>query len=191
MCAAVALANLDVFEEEGILENVRAQEPASAACSSRLRDIPIVGDVRGAASSTPSSSSRTATQGVRSTRAESEGTSCPRPSSPASVLPRGLICRADDRGDPVIQLSPPLIAGPARFFDEKRVVLRPRPQRAASASRPRPLVRGPVLTVRDLLFATSGPRRRPASQSRTARPLVHISEGLPDPTPWLSAAACC
>jgi adenosylmethionine-8-amino-7-oxononanoate aminotransferase len=28
---------------------------------------------------------------------------------------RGLICRADDRGDPVIQLSPPLIADRAEF----------------------------------------------------------------------------
>jgi len=37
---------------------------------------------------------------------------------------RGLICRADDRGDPVIQLSPPLIAGP-RQFEEIEAVLRP------------------------------------------------------------------
>ena len=28
---------------------------------------------------------------------------------------RGLICRADDRGDPVIQLSPPLIADSEEF----------------------------------------------------------------------------
>ena len=27
----------------------------------------------------------------------------------------GLICRADDRGDPVIQLSPPLTCGPEEF----------------------------------------------------------------------------
>jgi adenosylmethionine-8-amino-7-oxononanoate aminotransferase len=36
---------------------------------------------------------------------------------------RGLICRADDRGDPVIQLSPPLIAGPEQF-DEIEEILR-------------------------------------------------------------------
>ena len=29
------------------------------------------------------------------------------------IYRRGLICRADDRGDPVIMLSPPLIAGPS------------------------------------------------------------------------------
>ena len=27
----------------------------------------------------------------------------------------GLICRADDRGDPVVQISPPLIAGQHEF----------------------------------------------------------------------------
>ena len=26
-----------------------------------------------------------------------------------------MICRADDRGDPVIQISPPLVAGQAEF----------------------------------------------------------------------------
>jgi adenosylmethionine-8-amino-7-oxononanoate aminotransferase len=31
------------------------------------------------------------------------------------LLGLGLICRADDRGDPVIQLSPPLVAGPDQF----------------------------------------------------------------------------
>jgi adenosylmethionine-8-amino-7-oxononanoate aminotransferase len=37
---------------------------------------------------------------------------------------RGLICRADDRGDPVIQLSPPLIADTEQF-EEIVDVLRP------------------------------------------------------------------
>ena len=37
---------------------------------------------------------------------------------------RGLICRADDRGDPVIQHSPPLIAGPQQFA-EMESILRP------------------------------------------------------------------
>jgi hypothetical protein len=37
---------------------------------------------------------------------------------------KGLICRADDRGDPVIQLSPPLIAGPEHFA-EIEGILRP------------------------------------------------------------------
>ena len=36
----------------------------------------------------------------------------------------GMICRADDRGDPVIQLSPPLIAQP-EDFEEVEGMLRP------------------------------------------------------------------
>ena len=43
---------------------------------------------------------------------------------------RGLICRADDRGDPVIQVSPPLIAGPEEFA-EMEGVLRPVLEEAA------------------------------------------------------------
>jgi adenosylmethionine-8-amino-7-oxononanoate aminotransferase len=32
----------------------------------------------------------------------------------------GIYCRADDRGDPVVQLAPPLTVGPAEFdFMEK------------------------------------------------------------------------
>jgi adenosylmethionine-8-amino-7-oxononanoate aminotransferase len=37
---------------------------------------------------------------------------------------RGLICRADDRGDPVVQFSPPLVAGP-EHFEEIESVIRP------------------------------------------------------------------
>ena len=37
---------------------------------------------------------------------------------------RGLICRADDRGDPVVQLAPPLIADTEQF-EEIVEVLRP------------------------------------------------------------------
>ena len=31
------------------------------------------------------------------------------------LFERGLICRADDRGEPVVQISPPLVAGPEEF----------------------------------------------------------------------------
>ena len=48
MSCAIAMANLDVFETEGVIENVRANEPKLRAMLDSLRDIPIVGDVRGA-----------------------------------------------------------------------------------------------------------------------------------------------
>ena len=45
---AVALANLDVMEKDGLLDQVRANEAAFRSTLERLRDLPIVGDVRGA-----------------------------------------------------------------------------------------------------------------------------------------------
>ena len=47
VCSAIAMANLDVFEREGILEHVRANEGAFREMLDSLRDLPIVGDVRG------------------------------------------------------------------------------------------------------------------------------------------------
>jgi adenosylmethionine-8-amino-7-oxononanoate aminotransferase len=40
-----------------------------------------------------------------------------------ALFEAGLYCRADDRGDPVIQLAPPLTVGPAEF-DEIEQILR-------------------------------------------------------------------
>jgi adenosylmethionine-8-amino-7-oxononanoate aminotransferase len=122
ICAAVAIANLDALEREGVLENVRANEGALRAMLESLRDLPIVGDVRGAGyfqavelvkdketkESFSAEESETLLRGFLSTE----------------LYRRGLICRADDRGDPVIQLSPPLIAGPEQFA-EIESVLRP------------------------------------------------------------------
>ena len=48
------------------------------------------------------------------------------------LVKAGLICRADDRGDPVIQLSPPLIIGPTQF-EEIAVAMRKAFQVAAAA----------------------------------------------------------
>jgi adenosylmethionine-8-amino-7-oxononanoate aminotransferase len=122
VCAAIALANLDAFEREGILDNVRNNEGAFRGMLESLRDIPIVGDVRGAGFFH-------AIELVKDQDSDEEWTE-----DEAEVLlrgflsnelySRGLICRADDRGDPVIQLSPPLIAGPKQF-EEIEAVLRP------------------------------------------------------------------
>ena len=123
MCAAVALANLDVFESEGLLEHVRENEDAfrgHARVAARHRDRRR--RARHRATSTRSSSSRTARRASRSsTRSPSR---CCAASCRRELYRRGLICRADDRGDPVVQLSPPLIAGP-EHFEEIESVLRP------------------------------------------------------------------
>ncbi len=110
---AVALANLDLFERDGVLEHVRAHEPEFRARLESLRDVPLVGDVRGAGYFQALELVKDPDTKERFGRAESEdllrGFLAPR------LYEAGLIARTDDRGDPVVQFSPPLIAGPAEF----------------------------------------------------------------------------
>ena len=121
MSAAVALANLDAFENEGILDHVRENEPKLRAMLDSLRDLPIVGDVRGAGYFQAIELVKDRDTKESFTDAESEVLL--RGYLSGELYRRGLICRADDRGDPVIQLSPPLIAGPEQF-DEIEAILR-------------------------------------------------------------------
>jgi adenosylmethionine-8-amino-7-oxononanoate aminotransferase len=122
IAAAVAMANLDVFEHEGILENVRENEPQFRAMLESLRDIEIVGDVRGAGYF--QAIELVKDRDTKASFSHEESEQLLRGYLSAEVFKRGLICRADDRGDPVIQLSPPLIAGPEQF-EEIEAVLRP------------------------------------------------------------------
>jgi adenosylmethionine-8-amino-7-oxononanoate aminotransferase len=122
MSAAIANANLDAFEREGVIENVRANESAFRGMLESLRDLPIVGDVRGAGYFQAIELVRDKQTKESFTDAESE--TLLRGFLSGELYRRGLICRADDRGDPVIQLSPPLIAGPEQF-EEIEAVLRP------------------------------------------------------------------
>ena len=122
MSSAIALANLDVFEEEDLLGNVRANESAFEAMLDSLRDIPIVVDVRGTGYFWAVELVRD--KATKETFTEDECEWLLRDFLSAQIFERGLICRADDRGDPVIQLAPPLIAGPEQF-EEIRSVLRP------------------------------------------------------------------
>ena len=122
MAAAVALANIAAFEEEGILEHVRENEHHLRAMLESLRDIPIVGDVRGAGyfHAIELVKDRDTKESFHGEQAES----LLRGYLSGELFRRGLICRADDRGDPVIQFAPPLIAGPEQF-EEIEAVLRP------------------------------------------------------------------
>ena len=126
--AAVALANIEAFEREGVLENVRANEAAFRAMLDSLRDIEIVGDVRGAGYFHAIELVKDRETKQSFTREESERLL--RGFLAADLFRRGLICRADDRGDPVVQLAPPLIAGPDQFA-EMESVLRPALEEAA------------------------------------------------------------
>src|SRR3954469_24298919 len=122
VASAVALANLDVFANEGILENVQAHEAEFEAMLESLRDLPIVGDVRGTGYFRAIELVRD--KETKQTFAGDEEEWLLRGFMSPEMFSRGLICRADDRGDPVVQLSPPLIAGPEQF-DEMHSVLRP------------------------------------------------------------------
>ena len=122
VCAAIAMANIDAFEHEGILEHVRDNEAAFRAMLESLRDIPIVGDVRGAGYF--QAIELVKDQDTKASFSPAESETLLRGFLSGELFSRGLICRADDRGDPVIQLSPPLIAGPEQF-EEMEAVLRP------------------------------------------------------------------
>jgi adenosylmethionine-8-amino-7-oxononanoate aminotransferase len=110
--AAVGLANLDIFEREGLNDHVKRQAPNFRATLEKLYDLPIVGDVRGegffygvelvkdkATKETFTDSERRTLLGRVS----------------ASLFDAGLYCRTDDRGDSVVQLAPPLISGQTEF----------------------------------------------------------------------------
>jgi adenosylmethionine-8-amino-7-oxononanoate aminotransferase len=119
--AAVALANLDAFEREGILDHVRAHEREFRAMLESLRELPIVGDVRGAGYF--HALELVKDKDTKESFSDAESETLLRGFLSGELYRRGLICRADDRGDPVIQLSPPLIAGPEQF-EEMESILR-------------------------------------------------------------------
>ncbi len=120
ICAAVAMANLDAFEREGVLENVRANEGAFRAMLESLRELPIVGDVRGAGYF--QAIELVKDKETKESFDDAESETLLRGFLSGELYRRGLICRADDRGDPVIQLSPPLIAGPEQFEEIERIL---------------------------------------------------------------------
>jgi adenosylmethionine-8-amino-7-oxononanoate aminotransferase len=122
LSAAVALANLDIFEREDLCGHVLAKEDEFRQMLDGLHDLPIVGDVRGAGFFQAIELVRD--QETREGFSDTESEHLLRGFMSGELYRRGLICRADDRGDPVIQLAPPLIAD-TQQFEEIESVLRP------------------------------------------------------------------
>ena len=118
---AVALANLDVFEKEDLLGNVRANEGAFRATLEKLSDLPIVGDVRG--DGYFYGIELVKDKSTRETFDDDESERLLRGFLSHALFDAGLVCRADDRGDPVIQLAPPLTCTQQQF-DEMEQILR-------------------------------------------------------------------
>ena len=117
---AVALANLDVFEKEDLLGNVRANEATFRATLEQLLDLPIVGDVRG--DGYFYGIELVKDKATRETFNDEESERLLRGFLSQALFDAGLICRADDRGDPVIQLSPPLTCGPEHFTEMEQIL---------------------------------------------------------------------
>jgi len=106
---AVALANLDVFERDGIIHHVQATQDAFRSSLETLGDLPIVGEVRG--DGFFYGIELVKDKGTKESFGDEESEFLLRGFLSGALFESGLICRADDRGDPVIQLSPPLICG--------------------------------------------------------------------------------
>ena len=119
--AAVALANLDIFEEEKLNENVRTNSPAFRATLEKLLDLPIVGDVRG--DGYFFGIELVKDKATKETFDDDESERLLRGFLSKGLFDAGLYCRADDRGDPVVQLAPPLTIG-QKEFDEIEQILR-------------------------------------------------------------------
>jgi adenosylmethionine-8-amino-7-oxononanoate aminotransferase len=113
--SAVALANLDIFEREGLTDHVQQNGPAFRATLEKLLDIPIVGDVRGHGYFYGIELVKD--RETKETFDDAESERLLRGYLSGALWEAGLYCRADDRGDPVIQLAPPLIIGQPEFDD--------------------------------------------------------------------------
>jgi adenosylmethionine-8-amino-7-oxononanoate aminotransferase len=122
MACAVGLANIDVMEREELCAHVRANEGRFREMLEGLRDLPIVGDVRGAGYF--QAIELVKDRDTKETFTHEEAEHLLRGFLSGELYSRGLICRTDDRGDPVVQLSPPLIAGEEQF-EEIESILRP------------------------------------------------------------------
>jgi adenosylmethionine-8-amino-7-oxononanoate aminotransferase len=122
VACATALANIDLLAGERLCERVLANEGELRATLESLRDLPIVGDVRGAGYFHAIELVKDKDTKATFTSAQSE--QLLRGFLSGELYRRGLICRTDDRGDPIVQLSPPLIAGEQQFR-EIESILRP------------------------------------------------------------------
>jgi adenosylmethionine-8-amino-7-oxononanoate aminotransferase len=118
--SAVALANLDIMERENLFAHVRANSALFRSYLERLSDLPIVGDVRG--DGYFFGIELVKDKATKETFDDDESERLLRGFLSSALFEAGLYCRADDRGDPVIQLAPPLIAGEAQFAEIEQIL---------------------------------------------------------------------
>jgi adenosylmethionine-8-amino-7-oxononanoate aminotransferase len=120
VASAVALANLDIFEREDLTGHVRAHTDEFRQTLELLSDLPIVGDVRG--DGYFFGIELVKDKATRATFDEQESERLLRGYLSGALFEAGLYCRADDRGDPVVQLAPPLISDGQQFAEIERIL---------------------------------------------------------------------
>jgi adenosylmethionine-8-amino-7-oxononanoate aminotransferase len=120
VAAAVGLANLDIFEREDLNGHVRANSEVFRSYLERLRDLPIVGDVRG--DGYFFGIELVKDKATKETFNDDESERLLRGFLSKALFDAGLYCRADDRGDPVIQLAPPLICDESHFAEMEQIL---------------------------------------------------------------------
>jgi adenosylmethionine-8-amino-7-oxononanoate aminotransferase len=118
--AAVALANLDIFEREDLNGNVRKNSDLFRSYLERLSDLPIVGDVRG--DGYFFGIELVKDKATRETFNDAESEALLRGFLSRALFDAGLYCRADDRGDPVVQLAPPLTCEESHFAEMEQIL---------------------------------------------------------------------
>jgi adenosylmethionine-8-amino-7-oxononanoate aminotransferase len=111
--SAVALKNIEIMKRERIVEHVAETQDTFRDTLRQLLDLPIVGDVRGTGFFYAIELVKD--KDTRESFNDEECESLLRGFLSPRLFERGLICRSDDRGDPVVQISPPLVAGQQEF----------------------------------------------------------------------------
>jgi adenosylmethionine-8-amino-7-oxononanoate aminotransferase len=110
---AIALKNLEIMKREKIVEHVRDSQESFRAQLATLLELDIVGDLRGTGYLWALELVKD--KETRETFTHEESESLLRGFVSPQLFEKGLICRADDRGDPVVQISPPLVARKEEF----------------------------------------------------------------------------
>jgi adenosylmethionine-8-amino-7-oxononanoate aminotransferase len=110
---AIALKNLEIMRRERVVENVRDNADTFRATLAQVLELPIAGDLRGTGFFYALELVKN--KETRETFSEEECEELLRGFLSPQLFEKGLICRADDRGDPVVQISPPLIATQDEF----------------------------------------------------------------------------
>ena len=119
--STIALKAIEIMERDNVLDNVRANEPRALEMLNGLKDIPIVGDVRGLGHFFAIECVKD--QDTREPLTEDEASYLLKDVLSDKLFENGMICRLDDRAEPFVQIAPPLVAD-IGLFEEITDILR-------------------------------------------------------------------